>query len=278
MSTSVAGVLGERAEVAERVVEVAPAAVDRLRLRLHPDLERRARASGRTRGRSRRARRSARPATSRSVPPSGIGLALGVPGRELDVGLAQQRLLAQDRPRVRRQRRVAASRARSPRRSGPVFLSGSIVLTLPTGTPEIRTSASCASCVASANDACEAVALRLERDRAAERQPQEQQQAEARQREARPSRRCGRRRGRPCASAAARPAPGSTSGRSAAVGGVEQLDERAEQRVGLRRPLSSTGDVLAAESTTRPRRIGPCASCVAKRGCRGGSPTTSQNR
>jgi hypothetical protein len=35
----------------------------------------------------------------------------------------------------------------------PVFLSGSIVLTLPTGTPEIRTSASWASCVASENEA-----------------------------------------------------------------------------------------------------------------------------
>ena len=32
-------------------------------------------------------------------------------------------------------------------------LSGSIVFTLPTGTPEIRTSASVESCVASANDA-----------------------------------------------------------------------------------------------------------------------------
>jgi hypothetical protein len=35
----------------------------------------------------------------------------------------------------------------------PVCLSGSIVFTLPTGTPEMRTSASCASCVASENDA-----------------------------------------------------------------------------------------------------------------------------
>src|SRR3954463_11780410 len=35
----------------------------------------------------------------------------------------------------------------------PVCLSGSIVLTLPTGTPEMRTSASCASCGASANEA-----------------------------------------------------------------------------------------------------------------------------
>jgi hypothetical protein len=34
----------------------------------------------------------------------------------------------------------------------PVCLSGSIALTLPTGTPEIRTSASVDSCVASAND------------------------------------------------------------------------------------------------------------------------------
>ena len=35
----------------------------------------------------------------------------------------------------------------------PVLASGSIALTLPTGTPEIRTSASVASCDASANDA-----------------------------------------------------------------------------------------------------------------------------
>jgi hypothetical protein len=34
----------------------------------------------------------------------------------------------------------------------PVFLSGSIDLTLPTGTPEMRTSASVASAVASANE------------------------------------------------------------------------------------------------------------------------------
>jgi hypothetical protein len=35
----------------------------------------------------------------------------------------------------------------------PVFVSGWIALTFPTGTPEIRTSASVASCDASANDA-----------------------------------------------------------------------------------------------------------------------------
>ena len=35
----------------------------------------------------------------------------------------------------------------------PVVLSGSIVLTLPTGTPEMRTSASWASWVASENEA-----------------------------------------------------------------------------------------------------------------------------
>jgi hypothetical protein len=35
----------------------------------------------------------------------------------------------------------------------PVLPSGSIALTLPTGTPEMRTSASVASCDASANDA-----------------------------------------------------------------------------------------------------------------------------
>ena len=39
-----ARVLGERAEVAERLVDVAPVAADRLRLRLHPHLERVARA------------------------------------------------------------------------------------------------------------------------------------------------------------------------------------------------------------------------------------------
>ena len=67
--------------------------------------------------------------------------------RQLHVGLAQQRLRAQDRPRVARQRRVLASSSSivaSVR--WPCWASAT---TLPTGTPEMRTSACSASCVAS---------------------------------------------------------------------------------------------------------------------------------
>ena len=125
---------------------------DRLGLRLHPLLERRARLGSNVRRISSSSTVSdTLPSGSR--PPSGsFARALGA-GRELDVGLAQQRLLAQDRLRVRRAAARTWRRARSSRASGPVFASGSIALTLPTGTPEIRTSASVASCDASANDA-----------------------------------------------------------------------------------------------------------------------------
>ena len=75
-----ARVLGERAEVAERVVEVAPAALDRLGLRLHPDLEGapRLRVEGaedlvELDGRGDLRRRS-------GCPPSGTAVACGVPG------------------------------------------------------------------------------------------------------------------------------------------------------------------------------------------------------
>ena len=106
MSTSSRGVLGERGEVAERVVEVAPVAADR-RAPAPASRSGTPRACpGRTCGRSRRAARCRRPATSASAPPSATGGASAAARRELDVGLAEQRLLAQDRARVGGQRRV----------------------------------------------------------------------------------------------------------------------------------------------------------------------------
>ncbi len=73
-----------------------------------------------------------------------------VAGGELDVGLAEQRLLPQDRPRVGRDRRELGVDLE--RRVGELPASeSSIALTLPTETPEIRTSDSTASWVASWN-------------------------------------------------------------------------------------------------------------------------------
>jgi hypothetical protein len=101
------GVAGERVEVAERVGDVARAPAQGLRLRLHPRLERapgvgveRAEDLVELDGRRHLAHRQ--PAVLGHGP-----RARGVARRQLDVRLAQQRLLAQDRPRVARHRRVA---------------------------------------------------------------------------------------------------------------------------------------------------------------------------
>ena len=92
-------VLGERREVAERGVEVRAAALDPLRERLLPDLERLARP------RVERAEDLVQLDGRRHLR-VGQRAVLGqqcralVAGRQLDVGLAEQRLLAQDRARV----------------------------------------------------------------------------------------------------------------------------------------------------------------------------------
>ena len=165
----------------------------------------------------------------------------------------------------------------------PVVLSALMTLTLPTETPEIRTSASWDSVAGLAEGDVEAVALGLQRDRAAEGQPQEEQQAEAGEREARHDEDAAEA-GSLLLHLAAPPRPRTGSvgtvgavgpgcagvdaglaGRRAhdvLVGRVEQRAERAELRAG---PLSwwSTCSV-EHEARTRPWRIGPCASWVEK--------------
>ena len=179
------GVLGERRQVAERVGDVLPAAL-RGQRRAAASRSGTPRASSRRRrGRSRRARRSATPAPAGSVPFSATVPALVRARRQLDVGLAEQRLLAQDRPRVLRDRRVLGvelDRRVARRRSS---WSASIDLDLAhrdAGDPDVGLRRQLRGLL---EGDVEAVALGLQRDRAAEGQPQEQQQAEARQREAR---------------------------------------------------------------------------------------------
>ena len=146
----VVGVVGEGGQVADRVVEVLPAA-----------------GHGLATGPAARTERSPRLGSKRLedlVELDGLGHAARRPGtrrrarcppgacagRELDVGLAQQRLLAQDRPRVRRDGRELARRSRSSRSCGCRCAgSRSLSRTLPTLTPATRTSASRPSCVAS---------------------------------------------------------------------------------------------------------------------------------
>ena len=89
---------------------------------------------------------------SASQPSSGIFGRLRVARRQLDVGLAQQRLLAQDRAGVLRAAARTCCRARASRPSGSGARgSTSFLTTLPTDTPATRTSASSPSCVASGN-------------------------------------------------------------------------------------------------------------------------------
>ena len=191
-STTRLRVLGERLQAAERVVEVAAAPRARLR-----------RGSPATRGtpcasarrRSAAARRTRPPATpapsARRAPSLSVGASL-LPVVELDVRLAEQRLLAQDRPRVGAQRRVLA--VDLDRRDG-VLASSCRRLGAAARAACRRPCRSCTPADADVGLVGErrrvgerdlhAVALRLERDRPAERQPEEQQQAEARQRERR---------------------------------------------------------------------------------------------
>ena len=182
----VARVRCERAEVAEGVVQVEAAAVDRDRRVLHPGLERLPgllvealedlvdlglildlglgeMAALRDRLRRVAARELADVDGARTglgVAGRLVGLDLAA-GRDLDVGLAEQRLLAQDRLRVGGDRRVL--RVDLDRRAGRVAgrrvllasLSGArlMSLTLPTETPPIRTSASFWRVIASGKSA-----------------------------------------------------------------------------------------------------------------------------
>ena len=174
-------VLGERPEVAERVVEVAPVVGDRGRLRLHPVLERRA--GLRVEGaqdlveldRVRHLRGGQRAALRDRL--GGVAAR-----RQLHVGLAQQRLLAQDRARVRRQRRVARAQLDLDVRAARDLVRRDLLDLADghAGDPDVGLQR---ELVGLEEGRVEAVALRLQRHRAAEGQPQEQQQPEARQRE-----------------------------------------------------------------------------------------------
>ena len=102
----VAHVLGERREAAERIVE-RPCRRRPPRAPARPASWRTPCAcAGRRCGRSRPARRSGDTWPDGSVPPSASIAAAAIARRELHVGLAEQRLLAQDRLGVLRDRRV----------------------------------------------------------------------------------------------------------------------------------------------------------------------------
>ena len=150
----VVGVLGERREVAERVVDRLAVAARRQALLVEPGARTRGASRGRTCAGSRRARRSRPPGRSGSVPPSASFGPLRRSRAQLHVGLAEQRLLAQDRARVLRRAARSARRSRSRRRSGRSARSARPSAPCPTFTPEMRTSASCASWVASGNATC----------------------------------------------------------------------------------------------------------------------------
>jgi hypothetical protein len=174
-------VVGEGPEVAERVVEVLPVAADGGGLVGHPRLE----------GRPGRLVERAQDL----VELDGLRhVALGQPAvlrhglrrlrarRELDVGLAQQRLLAQDRVGVGRDRRVLVLELdRHVGQAGA--LVGLEVLDLADRHAGDAHVGLLGQRRGLREGDVEAVALGLERHRAAEGQPEEQQQAEARQRE-----------------------------------------------------------------------------------------------
>ena len=171
------------------------------------------------------------------------------PRRELDVGLAEQRLLAQDGPRVRRQRRVAGIQL--DRRHGPARLVVRLELLdladRHAGDPHVGLGGELRRL---GERDLHAVALGLERHGAAERQPQEQQQAEARQRE-------HHHRGDPAERGCGlvHPAPWDDCGQIS-VGGraVEEGHERAEQRVGRRHRLQQLRGVAGQDDEATPDR------------------------
>ena len=174
--------LREVAQVAEREVEVlAGAAPDRLRRFRHPLAER---GLGRVVERAQDLVELDRRLDLAVVEEGPIGqLARApVPRRELHVGLAQQRLLAQDRARVPRDRGVlAVDVERHGRRDA------ALVELLRTDLAHGDARDPHVGLLRERRRLGEVdlqlVGLRLQRNRAAERQPEEQQQPEARQRE-----------------------------------------------------------------------------------------------
>ena len=171
---------------------------------------------------------------SGSVAALGDRLRAACARRELHVGLAQQRLLAQDRLRVRRQRRVARLQLDLDVRA-PGDLVRRDLLDLAdrhAADPHVGLQRELPGL---GERRVEAVALRLQRHRAAEREPQEQQQPEARQREQHHRRDLAEGGSVLDHRLSRRPAPGSKPGRSSAVAGaLSSSIERAELRVGLR--------------------------------------------
>ena len=149
---------------------------------LHPGLERGPGLRCRRCGRSRRAGPTSDDLRRRQVAALGQRRRLVAARGQLDVGLAEQRLLAQDRPRVVGDRRVA--RVQLDRRLGVARVAQVDRLDLAdrdAGDPHVRLLGELRRLV---ERRPEPVALRLQRDRAAERDPQEQRQGEAREREA----------------------------------------------------------------------------------------------
>ena len=177
-------VLGKTLEVAEGVVKVlAAAAVDRRRGLLHPLTERLPRL------------RVERPEDLVELD-GGLHLAVGelaavgqhrraaaaLAGRQLHVGLSEQRLLPQDRLRVLGHRGVALAHVDRDHRAGAalVELHPHDLAHVHAGDAHVRLLGERGGL---GERDLELVALRPERYRAAERDPEEQQDAEARQRE-----------------------------------------------------------------------------------------------
>ena len=172
---------GELAQVAEREVEVLALAADRLRRLRDPVAE------GLLRLRVEdpqdlvelHRRLDLRAAQRGAVAERAV---LAVAGRQLDVGLAEQRLLAQDRARVARDRRVL--RVDVERGGGgvaaPVELLREHLSDGDPGDPDVGLLSQRRGL---GEVDLELVLLRLQRDRPAEREPQEQQDAERRERE-----------------------------------------------------------------------------------------------
>ena len=187
-----------------------------------------------------------------------VGERLGVraPRRELDVGLAQQRLLAQDRARVRGHRRVP--RLQLDRHGRPAGLIVGLDRLDPpdrhAGDPHVGLGGERGRL---GERDVEPVALRLERDRAAERQPQEQEQPEARQREHHHRGDPAERRGGLVHGVVP---PGC--GQISAGDGLLRRSTSVPS-AGLVPATVCSSCAVLHESTTMPWRIGPWASCVA---------------
>jgi hypothetical protein len=177
--------VGEGGEVAQRVVEVAPAAGDGLGQVLLPGAEARARLGvecledlveldGLAHAR----------VGQEAAVGHGARLAL-VAGRELDVGLAQQRLLAQDRVGVAGDRRELARELDRRHRAAGVRGVKRLDAHLADADARHAHVGLHGELRGLREGDLELMALGLQRDRPAEAQPQEEQHADARQGEER---------------------------------------------------------------------------------------------